>query len=243
MAAEELKVITTAAILPWLDLLGTFVFAISGAVAGVRRRLDLFGVLVLSFAASSAGGIIRDLLIGSLPPVSINDWRIVTAATLAGLLVFIFSPRSPGSGRRQRIIVVFDAAGLALFAVTGTQKALDYGLSPVTAPLLGMLSGIGGGMVRDLLVTETPAVLLRGELYAVAALAGAATVVIGHGLSISTTASAIAGAAICFTIRIFAIRRGWTLPVAKTHDTDGSSEILANEPLEPPEFKQKNGRH
>ena len=213
MATPALNEINTAAILPWLDLLGTFVFAISGAVAGVRRRLDLFGVLVLSFAAGSAGGILRDVLIGSIPPVAINSWRIIAASTVAGLIVFLAIPHTPDTGKRRSVVRLFDAAGLALFAVTGTQKALDFGVSPFTAPLLGMLSGIGGGVLRDMLVTETPAVF-RGEVYALAALAGAATVVLADQLTISPTIGALGGAALCFTIRILAIRQGWELPVA-----------------------------
>src|SRR5581483_11705223 len=166
-----------------LDLIGTFVFALSGAIVGVRRRLDLFGVLVLSFAASSAGGIMRDVLIGSVPPAAIGDWRYLIAALLAGLLIFLWFPRYLQSSKIQHLVLIFDAAGLGLFAVTGTQKALGYGLSPLMAPLLGMLSGIGGGMLRDILVAEIPTVL-RSDLYAVAALAGAVVVVIGNQLGI-----------------------------------------------------------
>ena len=231
MATPDLKEITTAAILPWLDLLGTFVFAISGAVAGVRRRLDLFGVLVLSFAAGSAGGILRDVLIGSIPPVAVNNWQIISASMLAGIIVFLTFPHAPGTGRRRRLIHVFDAAGLALFAVTGTQKALDYGASPVTAPLLGMLSGIGGGVLRDILVTETPAVF-RGEVYALAALAGAASVVLANQLSLSPTVGALGGAALCFTIRIFAIRHGWELPVADLPKEEAKPTASADEKTE-----------
>lgn len=121
-----------------LDLTGTFVFALSGAMLGRKRRLDLFGVLVLSFAASSSGGIIRDLLIGSVPPAAINDWRYFAAAMAAGMLVFYwYSPLS----KLRTAILVFDAAGLALFAVSGTQKALAFGLNPLMAALLGMLTG------------------------------------------------------------------------------------------------------
>jgi len=197
-----------------LDLIGTFVFALSGAVAGVKQRLDIFGVLVLSFAAASAGGIMRDLLIGSVPPVAIRDWRYLAASLLAGLLVFIWFPRSRRLSRARNLVLIFDAAGLGLFAVAGTQKALGYGLNPVTAPLLGVLTGIGGGMLRDVLVSEIPNVL-RSDLYAVAALAGAVVVVIGHLLAADPTGAAILGAAICFWLRLFAIRRGWQLPVAR----------------------------
>lgn len=196
-----------------LDLIGTFVFALSGAVAGVKQRLDLFGVLVLSFAAASAGGIMRDLLIGSVPPVAIRDWRYLAASLLAGLIVFWF-PRSRRLPRTRTLVLMFDAAGLGLFAVVGTQKALGYGLNPVTAALLGMLTGIGGGMLRDVLVAEIPNVL-RADLYAVAALAGAIVVVIGYLLDAEPTVTAILGAALCFCLRLFAIRRGWQLPVAR----------------------------
>lgn len=197
-----------------LDLIGTFVFALSGAVAGVKQRLDIFGVLVLSFAAASAGGIMRDLLIGSVPPVAIRDWRYLAASLLAGLLVFIWLPRSRRLNRVRNLVLIFDAAGLGLFAVVGTQKALGYGLNPVMASLLGMLTGIGGGMLRDVLVSEIPNVL-RADLYAVAALAGAVVVVIGYLLAAEPTGTAILGAACCFCLRLFAIRRGWQLPVAQ----------------------------
>lgn len=197
-----------------LDLIGTFVFALSGAVVGVKQRLDIFGVLVLSFAAASAGGIMRDLLIGSVPPAAIRDWRYMAASVLAGLLIFIWFPRSQRLSRVRNLVLIFDAAGLALFAVSGTQKALGYGLNPAMAPLLGMLTGIGGGMLRDILVAEIPNVL-RADLYAVAALAGALVVVIGYLLGASPTGAAVLGAVICFCLRLFAIRRGWQLPVAR----------------------------
>jgi uncharacterized membrane protein YeiH len=197
-----------------LDLVGTFVFALSGAVVGVKRRLDIFGVLVISFAAASAGGITRDLLIGSVPPAAIRDWRYIAASVLAGLLIFIWFPRRQRWSRVRNFVLLFDAAGLALFAVSGTQKAIGYGLNPVVASLLGMLTGIGGGMVRDVLVAEVPQVL-RSDLYAVAALAGAIVVVIGHQLHIAPGVAAVLGAVICFGLRLFAIRRGWQLPVAR----------------------------
>ncbi len=196
-----------------LDLIGTFVFALSGAVAGVRERLDLFGVLVLSFAAASAGGIMRDLLIGAVPPAAISDWRYLVVSLVAGLITFFWYPNSERLRNLRNQVLIFDAAGLALFAVAGTQKALGYGLNPAMAALLGMLTGIGGGMLRDVLLAQIPTVL-RAELYAVAALAGAVVVVVGHVLNLSPTAIAIAGAALCFGIRLIAIRRGWRLPVA-----------------------------
>jgi uncharacterized membrane protein YeiH len=149
-----------------LDLAGTFVFALSGAVAGVRHRLDLFGVLVLAFAAGNAGGIVRDVLIGAVPPEGLSDWRYLAVSLLAGLLTFFWYS---AIDRLSSPMLIFDGAGLALFAVSGAQKALAFGLHPVTAALLGMLTGIGGGMLRDVLVLEIP-IVLRAELYAVAAL-------------------------------------------------------------------------
>ena len=197
-----------------LDLIGTFVFALSGAAAGVKGRLDVFGVLVLSCAAASAGGIMRDLLIGSVPPIALRDWRYLAVSLLAGLLILLWYPRSQQLSKARNLVLVFDAAGLGLFAVAGTQKALGYGLSPVMAPLLGMLSGIGGGMIRDILLAEVPNVL-RADLYAVAALAGAVVVVIGYLLDTEPVGTAVLGAAICFGLRMIAVRRGWQLPGAR----------------------------
>jgi uncharacterized membrane protein YeiH len=193
-----------------LDLAGTFVFALSGAMAGVKHRLDLFGVLVLAFAAANTGGITRDVLIGAVPPGAISDWRYIVVSLLAGLMTFRWHPLI---SRLRSPVLVFDAAGLALFAVSGAQKALAYQLNPVAAVLMGMLTGIGGGMLRDVLVNEVPTVL-RADLYAVAALAGAAVVALGNQLTLPSTATALAGAALCFGLRFMAIRRGWQLPVA-----------------------------
>ena len=206
-----------------LDLVGTFVFALSGAVAGVKNRLDLLGVLVLSFAAGNAGGIARDLLIGAVPPAAISDWRYLAVSLLAGITTFYgFS----GVDRLRSPVLVFDGAGLALFAVSGTQKALAFGLNPVMAALLGMLTGIGGGMTRDVLLAEIPTVL-RADLYAVAALAGAIVVVTGAALRLPATAMTIAGAALCFGLRLMAIHYGWHLPIARR---PGQSAAQADAP-------------
>ena len=126
-----------------LDLIGTFVFALSGATAGVRHRLDLFGVLVLSYAAGNAGGMARDLLIGAVPPAAISDWRYLAVSLLAGIVTFW---RRSAIDRLRSPVLLFDAAGLGLFAVAGAQTAIAFGLNPVMAALLGMLTGIGGGM-------------------------------------------------------------------------------------------------
>lgn len=193
-----------------LDLGGTFAFAISGAMAGIRRHLDVFGVLVLSFAASSFGGILRDLLIGAVPPAALVDWRYLTVSVAAGLLAFFWSS---AIRRLRNPVRLVDAMGLAFFAVSGTEKALAFGLSPVMAALLGMLTGVGGGVARDVLLAEVPAVL-RSDLYAVAALVGAGIVVGGVMLHLPLIVPAVVGGLVCFGLRVMAIRWGWQLPVA-----------------------------
>jgi uncharacterized membrane protein YeiH len=193
-----------------MDLGGTFVFAISGAMVGVQRKLDVFGVLVLSFAASSAGGMLRDMLIGSLPPTAISDWRYLATSVAAGIVIFFwYTPMS----RLHRPILLFDAAGLALFSVAGAEKALAHGLDPLMAALLGMVTGVGGGVARDLLVVRMPTIL-QSDIYAVAALLGAALAVTGTWLDLPLAPTAIVAALACFALRIAAIRFGWRLPVA-----------------------------
>ncbi len=203
--------ITLEALVHILDLGGTFVFAISGAVAAVNRRLDIFGILVLSFVAGNAGGITRDLLIGAVPPAALVDVAYLLVSVLAGLLTFFWYS---GVDRLRNPVLLFDAGGLALFAVVGAQKALTFGLNPVAAALLGMLTGIGGGMTRDVLLAEIPHVL-RSDLYAVAALVGASVVVIGNAMGVSYGVSAPVGAVLCFGLRFLAIRHGWHLPTAR----------------------------
>ena len=200
----------TLHLVPLLDLAGTFAFAVSGATEGVRRRLDLFGVLVLSFVAATAGGIARDVLLGATPPLAFSDWRYGAASLLAGMLVFY---QGRVVERLRNPVQLFDAAGLGLFAVIGAEKALQYGAGPLAALLLGMLAGIGGGMARDILVAKVPSVLQR-ELYAVAAMLASAIVVAGTWLALPMQLLMTVGAAACFGLRFLAIRRGWQLPVA-----------------------------
>ena len=171
-----------------LDFIGTFAFAISGATIGVRHRLDLFGVLVLSFAAATAGGIIRDVLLDTVP-VSVVDWRYLAVSMAAGLLTFRWHAQVE---RMRNPVQVSDAIGLSLFAVLGAGKALAYGLGPTGAVMLGILSGVGGGIVRDVLVATVPSVLQR-ELYAMAAFVGALVVVLAHALSLPDAPAAVVG--------------------------------------------------
>ena len=198
-------------ILVILDLVGTFVFALSGALVGVRHRLDLFGVLVLSFVAANGGGVMRDTMIGATPPAALQDWRYVAISIAAGLLTFW---RAGAIERWRNPVQSLDAVGLGVFAVAGALTALAFGLGPVGAMLLGMLTGIGGGMLRDVLVAQVPTVL-KAELYAIAALAGAGVVVLGTALSLPVAWVVVAGVVACTGLRLFAIRRGWALPVAR----------------------------
>jgi uncharacterized membrane protein YeiH len=198
-------------ILVILDLVGTFVFALSGALVGVRHRLDLFGVLVLSFVAANGGGVMRDTMIGATPPAALQDWRYVAISIAAGLLTFW---RAGAIERWRNPVQTLDAVGLGVFAVAGALKAQAFGLGPVGAMLLGMLTGIGGGMLRDVLVAQVPTVL-KAELYAIAALVGAGVVVLGTTLALPVTWVVVAGVLSCTGLRLFAIRRGWKLPVAR----------------------------
>lgn len=205
-----------------LDLLGTFVFALSGGVAAVRNKLDIFGVLVISFVAGNTGGIVRDVLIGSTPPAAVTDWRYIVVSILAGVAAFFWYTWIHKLRNRVQIL---DAAGLGLFAVAGAQKALAFGLNPVAAAMLGMTNGIGGGILRDVFLARVP-VVLSSELYAVAAVAGAAVVVIGHVVHVDASFSSILGAFVCFAIRFTAIRRNWKLPTAPVVTTAaGKSEL------------------
>src|SRR4051812_49997182 len=158
-----------------LNLAGTFIFGLSGGLAAVRAKLDLFGIVVLAGVVGLAGGITRDLLIG-VPPATFRDWRYLAAAAAAGLVCFFGRPLLE---RIQRSVLVFDAVGLGLFCVTGATKALDFGVGPVPATLLGAITGIGGGILRDVLLRDVPTVL-RHELYAIPAPLGAGGLVIAQ---------------------------------------------------------------
>ena len=194
-----------------LDWIGTFVFALSGGLLGIQKRFDLFGVLFLSFVVAVVGGMMRDVLIGAVPPVAITDIRYFAIAMVGGLATFYWYPKVASL---QRQILLFDAVGLSLFAVTGAQKAIDHGINPLMAAILGMLSGIGGGMTRDVLAGNIPFVL-RGDLYALAALVGGAIVSIGMMLGVHPTYPMLLGAAVCIFLRLMAIYHGWRAPVAR----------------------------
>jgi len=201
-----------------LNLAGTFVFGLSGGLAGVQARLDAFGVVVLAVVVGLAGGITRDLLIG-IPPQTFRDWRYLAVAGGAGLVTFL---AHPALERLERPILVLDAAGLALFSVTGASTALDHHVGAAEAVVLGAITGVGGGVLRDILLREVP-VVLRSGLYAIPALIGAAIVATAwtrgtHGLAVP-----IIGAAVCFVIRLAGIYFDLNVPRAprrSKHDND-----------------------
>ncbi len=196
-----------------LNLVGTFVFGLSGGLAGVQKRLDVFGVVVLAVVVGLAGGITRDVLIG-IPPQTFRDWRYLAAAGGAGLVTFM---AAPALKRLERPILVLDAAGLGLFCVTGASTALDFHVGAVEAVVLGAITGVGGGVVRDILVGQIP-VVLRTGLYAVPALVGAAIVVGATKSGTHNLAFPIIGAAVCFLIRLAGLHFDLNLPNARGHD-------------------------
>lgn len=193
-----------------MDLAGVFIFGLSGGTLAVRHRLDLFGVLVLSMAAALAGGVVRDLLLGAAPPATFRDDRYLWAALASGLAAFFFHRPIL---RLVKPVMVLDAAGLGLFTVAGCSKALDHGMEPLPAVLLAVITACGGGVLRDLLVTEIPRVL-REEIYAVAALLGALIVVAGGRLGLPDLPVAIAAVAATFVLRVVSVFRGWSAPRA-----------------------------
>ena len=192
-----------------LDLSGIFVFAVTGALVAVRKRLDVFGVLVLAGTTGLGGGFLRDVLIDATPPAALADWRYLIVPVVAGLLTFVFHP---AVGRLERVVTVLDAAGLGLFCVTGALKALDHGLGPVPAALMGMVTGIGGGIARDLLASRVP-VIFSSELYATPALLGATWAVLAAGWGLDEAAVTLPGVVLCFGMRLLALRRGWQAPL------------------------------
>ena len=192
-----------------LDLAGTFVFALDGALVALRvARLDIVGTITLGMVTAIGGGIIRDLLIGAVPPATFSDWRYLAVATAGGLIAFLLGNRLE---RLSSPITVLDAAGLSLFAVTGASKALAFGLGAGQAIILGAITAVGGGTLRDVLVRRVPAVLQSG-LYAIPALIGAAITVATISWGVFGPVAAVAAAATCLVIRMIGVRYGLNAP-------------------------------
>ena len=204
----------SATLLLTIDLIGTFVFAVEGASVAVQANLDILGLMVLGFATALGGGIIRDVLIGAIPPNSILDWRYPAAAFIGAAVVFLqssFVNRVPAP-----LITTLDAAGLALFAVAGAAKALDYNIHPFLAVLMGGITGVGGGTIRDVLLARIPSVL-RSDVYAAAGLAGAITMVLALKLKLRPAIATTLGIVVCFTLRMVAVHQHWNLPRVMKH--------------------------
>lgn len=191
------------------DLVGTAVFAVEGAIAAMRSQLDLLGVMVIAFIVALGGGVTRDLLIGVTPPKAVADWRYPALAFAMGGVAFVFHERVLGwSGST---LIVLDAAGLALFAVAGAQKALNFGISPFVAMLMGTITGVGGGVLRDIVLARVP-VVLQADLYASSAFVGAAVLIVGRRLGVPPVAAALLAGAACLLLRLLSVHFGWQLP-------------------------------
>lgn len=192
----------------WVDLLGTFAFAVSGAVAAGGRRLDLFGVVFVSYVTACGGGVIRDLALGAVPPVGLSDWRyLATVVLAAGMGIWA----RPLVERLQHPIAFFDAVGLGFFAVVGAHKALLHGHNAELAILLGMVTAVGGGVVRDVLLNSVP-IILHKEIYALPALLAAAIQVMGQRMEWWVTLTPWFAASVCLAVRLLALRYSWSLP-------------------------------
>src|SRR4051795_2524711 len=212
-----------------LNLAGTFIFGLSGGLAAVRAKLDLFGIVVLAGGVGVGRGITRCLLIRGrpaggggrgggipralrigVPPATFRDWRYLAAAGAAGLVCFFGRPLLE---RIWQSVLVFDAVGLGLFCVTGATKALDFGIGPVPAVLLGAITGIGGGILRDVLLRDVPTVL-RHELYAIPALLGAGVLVVAQWSGSDSPVFPVLGAAVCVGVRLVGLKYGVNVPIA-----------------------------
>ncbi len=194
------------------DLAGTFIFAFQGALLALGAHLDLFGVLVLAFATALGGGVIRDVLMGALPPSALRGWSYPCTAFAAGALAFALEPHMHVP---VLLLQSLDAGGLALFAVAGTEKALDARIHPLSAVLLGTITAVGGGTIRDLMLTHVPSIL-RVDIYATAAMFGATLLVLGRRFGLPPTLGALIGGSACLILRLVSLWLHWQLPGAVT---------------------------
>jgi uncharacterized membrane protein YeiH len=197
-----------------IDLLGSFVLAIQGASIAAARGLDMLGVLVVSLVSAMGGGIIRDVLIGAQPPEALRNWMMVTIALAGGLLTFLawhYVSEIP-----EGLLLCIDAVGLSLLAVAGTEKALEYGLHGPVAVMMGGITGVGGGMIRDILLNEIPAVL-RVDFIASSALIGASVLVVARRFQLRAEWAAVMGGTTCGLLRLLSALQHWHLPVANIH--------------------------
>lgn len=200
---------TIAPLFVLVDLLGTFAFAVSGAAAAKEKRLDLFGVYAIAFMTACGGGIVRDLCLGALPPIGLLDWRYLACAALASTLTIW---ASPWLERFKQPVTFFDSLGLGFFAVVGAHKALFHGANLQAAIMLGTVTAVGGGVMRDVLLARVP-VILEKEIYAIAALVAAVIQAVAEVNKWSIGYAPWFAAAVCLVIRLLALRYSWRLPV------------------------------
>lgn len=194
---------TTSPLFLALDLTGAFAFALNGSLTAIRvARLDVVGVITLGMITALGGGIIRDVLLGSLPPATFSDWRYLAVAAFGSLVSFTLGRRLD---RWTNPILVLDAAGLSLFAVSGAVVAMELGVGFGQAVILGAITGVGGGTMRDVLIGRVP-IVLRSELYAIPALVAALVVVTADTLGFYGVATAVGAALLCFVIRMLGVR-------------------------------------
>ncbi len=194
-----------------LDLVGIFVFALSGALVGVRRRLDVVGMTVLAEMTALGGGIARDLIL-NVPPAAFSSVGYVVVPVLATAIVFFWHPQVE---RVMPAVNVFDAAGLGLFCAVGTEKAMYLGLSPLHATLLGVTTAVGGGILRDVLAGQIPTLLYDRQLYAVPAMLGSALMALLYTLDLHGWPATLSAACLAFGLRIAAVRLGLRAPLAR----------------------------
>ncbi|MGS2644781.1 TRIC cation channel family protein [Streptosporangium sp. LJ11] len=199
-----------------LDLVGIFVFALSGALVGVRRRLDVVGMTVLAEMTALGGGIARDLIL-NVPPAAFSSVGYVVVPVLATVIVFFWHPQVE---RVMPAVNVFDAAGLGLFCAVGTEKAMYLGLSPLHATLLGVTTAVGGGILRDVLAGQIPTLLYDRQLYAVPAMLGSALMALLYTLDLHGWPATLAAACLAFGLRIAAVRLGLRAPLARGVTSD-----------------------
>lgn len=201
----------------FLDLAGTFAFAISGAVAARDRDLDWFGVIAIAFAVACGGGVLRDLCIGAVPPAGLTDWRYLAVAMAAASMTLASNALVV---RLAHPVILFDSVGLGLFAVTGAQKAMIFGHNAEVAVLLGVVTAVGGGVMRDVLLNRVPVILQR-EIYASAALLGASIEVAGERLGWLSSARTWVALGACFAVRYLSLRYKWNLPRSSGRERKG----------------------
>lgn len=201
-----------------LEVLGTIAFAVSGGAVAVRAGMDWLGVMVLAVVTAVGGGTIRDLLLGRLPVAWIEDPWPIAVALVAGALVIALGHRVPHLALDSRgAVLLADAAGLAAFTVTGTLVSLASGVSGGIAMVLGVVTGAGGGVIRDVLARQRPLILV-GQIYALAALLGAAVVVALDAVGVGEIVTRWIAVAVVLVVRLLAIRNQWTLPSFEAQD-------------------------